>query len=73
MTSSNGNNSSNRLDRIEALVEANSLAIDRNSQTIDRLAAVAQASLSISQNTRENLQQTEQLTRRNAAANRPSR
>ena len=89
MTNSNGNNSSDRLERIEALVEANSRAIAENRQEISelvrasssqresisqlqqttaQLAQAAQAALSMSQNNRESLQQTEQLTRRNAAA-----
>ena len=88
MTNSNGNGS-DRLDRIEALVEANSRAITENNraiaensraiaennqaiteqrQSIAQLAQVAQAALSIAQSNRESLQQTEQLTRRNAAA-----
>ena len=67
MTLSNGN-SSDRLDRIEILVEANSQAIAQQRQSIDRLAQVAQAALSVAQTSRESLQQTEQLTRRNAAA-----
>ena len=67
MTSSNGNNS-DRLDRIEAIVEANSQAIAEQRQSIDQLAQAAQAALSIAQSNREGLQQTEQLTRRNASA-----
>jgi hypothetical protein len=102
MTSNNGNNS-NRLDRIEALVEANSRAIAENNRTIAensrtiaensraiaensraiaennqgiieqrqsiaQLAEAAQAALSIAQTNREGLQQTDRLTRRNAAA-----
>ena len=81
MTDSNGNNQ-NRLDRIEALVESNSRTIAENRraiaensraiaeqrQSIEQLAQVAQAALSMSQNSRESLQQTEQLTRRNATA-----
>ena len=75
MTNSNGNNSSDRLDRIEALIEANSRAIAENNQamvqqrqSIEQLATVAQAALSIAQGNRESIQQTEQLTRRNAVA-----
>lgn len=75
MTNSNGNNSSERLDRIEALVEANSRAIASNNQaiaqqrqSIEQLATAAQAALSIAQNNRESLQQIDRLTRRNAAA-----
>ena len=76
MTNSNENNSdcpegsgkANRLDRIEAIVEANSQAIAQQRQSINQLAQVAQAALSIAQSNREGLQQTEQLTRRNAAA-----
>ena len=71
----NNDNNSNRLDRIEALVEANSQGIAENRQAIaeqrrvvSELARAAQAALSMSQNTRESLQQTEQLTRRNASA-----
>jgi hypothetical protein len=74
MSSSSGNNS-DRLDRIEALVEANSRAIADNNRTIAeqrqsiaQLAEAAQAALLIAQTNRESLQQTEQLTRRNAAA-----
>ncbi len=74
MTNSNGNSSA-RLDRIEALIEANSRAIAENNQaiaqqrqSIEQLATVAQAALSIAQGNRENIQQTEQLTRRNAVA-----
>ena len=81
MTSSNGNNS-DRLDRIEALIESNSRSIAENNraiaennraiaqqrQSIEQLAQVAQAALSIAQSNREGLQQTEQLTRRNANA-----
>ena len=89
MTNSNGNIERDRLDRIEALVEANSRAIAENSRaiaensrtiaensraiaensrTVEQLASAAQAALSISQNTRESLQETDRLTRRNAAA-----
>ena len=96
MTNNNGNDSSVRLDRIEALVEANrqdiselvresreqrqsisqlqqnstqlTQALDRLTQNVTQLAQAAQAALSMSQNTRESLQQTEQLTRRNANA-----
>ena len=71
----NNDNNSNRLDRIEALVEANSQGIAENRQAIaeqrrvvSELARAAQAALSMSQNTRESLQQTEQLTKRNASA-----
>ncbi len=81
MTSSNGYNS-DRLDRIEALVAENSRAIAENSQaiaeerqaraeqrqSINQLAQAAQAALSLAQFSREGLQETEQLTRRNAAA-----
>ncbi len=67
MTNSNGN-SSDRLDRIEAIVESNSRAIAETRASIEQLATVAQAALSIAQGNREGLQQTEQLTRRNAAA-----
>jgi vacuolar-type H+-ATPase subunit I/STV1 len=74
MTNNNGNNG-DRLDRIEALVEANSRAIAENNQAITeqrqsiaQLAEVAQAALSIAQTSREGLQQAEQLTRRNASA-----
>ena len=66
MTSSNGNNNRDRLDRIEALVESNSIAIAETRASIEQLATVAQATLSIAKSNRENLQQTEQLTRRNA-------
>ena len=66
MTSSNGNNNRDRLDRIEALVESNSIAIAETRASIEQLATVAQAALFIAQSNRENLQQTEQLTRRNA-------
>lgn len=65
MTSSNANNG-DRLDRIEAIVESNSKAIAETRASIEQLATVAQAALSIAQSNRENLQQTEQLTRRNA-------
>jgi methyl-accepting chemotaxis protein len=100
---SNSNGSSDRLDRIEALVEANSRAIAENNraiaensqaiaqnsqaiaenrstiaensraiaeqrESIAQLAQAAQAALSMAQGSRESLQQTEQLTRRNAAA-----
>lgn len=71
-----------RLTRIEAIVEANSRAIAENSkliaenskaiaetkQTVEQLVIAAQAALAMSQNTREDLRETEQLTRRNAAA-----
>lgn len=109
MTNSNENNS-DRLDRIEAIVESNSRAIAKNSQTIaensqtiaensqaiaensqaiaqqrqsieqqrqsieqqrqsiEQLAQAAQAALSLAQNSRESLQQTDRMTRRNAAA-----
>ncbi|MEL6439672.1 MAG: hypothetical protein AAFQ80_10505 [Cyanobacteria bacterium J06621_8] len=81
MTNSNGNKG-DRLDRIEALVAENSRAIAENRQaiaetrqaiaeqreSIAQLAQAAQAALSIAQNSRESLQQTDQLTRRNAAA-----
>ncbi|MGL5795953.1 MAG: hypothetical protein ACRC06_16435 [Waterburya sp.] len=67
MTNSNGNNG-DRLDRIETLVEANTRAIAETRASIEQLATVAQASLSIAQSNREGLQQTEQLTRRNATA-----
>ncbi|MEN9519268.1 MAG: hypothetical protein RLZZ381_1856 [Cyanobacteriota bacterium] len=102
MISSNGN-SSDRLDRIEALVEANSRAITENNraiaensraiaennraiaensraiaennqavieqrQSIAHLAQAAQAALLIAQKNREDIERTEQLTRRNAAA-----
>ena len=60
MTNSQGNNG-NRLDRIEAIVESNSRAIEQ-------LATVAQAALSIAQRNREDIERTEQLTRRNAAS-----
>ena len=76
MTNSNGNSSDclwqwakpNRLDRIEALVESNSRALADTRASIEQLATVAQAALSIAQSNREGLQQTEQLTRRNATA-----
>ena len=67
MTSSNGHDS-DRLDRIEALVESNSRAIADTRASIEQLAIAAGAALSIAQSNRENLQQTEQLTRRNAAS-----
>jgi hypothetical protein len=81
MTSSNGSNS-DRLDRIEALVEANSRAIEANNraiaennqavteqrQSIAHLAQAAQAALLIAQKNREDIERTEQLTRRNAVA-----
>ena len=67
MTSTNGSNN-DRLDRIEALVESNSRAIAETRASIEQLATAAQAVLSIAQSNRENIQQTEQLTRRNAAA-----
>ena len=67
MTKTKGNNS-DRLDRIEALVESNSRAIADTRASIEQLANVAQAALSIAQSNREGLQQTEQLTRRNANA-----
>ncbi len=67
MTNSNGNNSA-RLDRIEAIVESNSRALAETRASIEQLATVAQAALSIAQGNREGLQQTEQLTRRNAVA-----
>ena len=67
MTNSNGN-SGDRLDRIEALVESNSRAIADTRASIDQLATVAQAALSIAQRNREDIERTEQLTRRNAAS-----
>lgn len=73
MTNSNGNN--NRLDRIEQILEGmitgavqSNQRLDRLEQTIEQLATVAQTALTVSQSTRESLQQTEQLTRRNASA-----
>lgn len=73
MTNSNGN--SDRLSRIEAIVESNSRAIAENSRTIaetrqsiERLATVAQAALGIAQRNREDIERTEQLTIRNANA-----
>ncbi len=42
--------------------------IESQSQSIGKLAQAVQAVLSMSQNTREGLQQTEQLTRKNEAA-----
>lgn len=65
MTSSNGS-AFDRLDRIETLVEANPRAIAETRASIEQLATVAQTALSIAQSNREGLQQTEQLTRRNA-------
>lgn len=64
MTNSNGNN--DRLWRIEAIVESNSRAIAETRQSIDQLANVAQAALSIAQRNREDIERTEQLTSRNA-------
>ena len=64
-----------RLTRIEAIVEANSKLIAENSKgiaevkrTAEQLAVAAQAALAMSQNFREDLKETDQLTRRNAAA-----
>ncbi|BAZ46704.1 hypothetical protein NIES4102_37440 [Chondrocystis sp. NIES-4102] len=74
MTSANQYNN-DRLERIEALVEENSRAIAENNQaiaqqrqSIEQLATVAQAALSLAQSNRESIQQTEQLTKRNATA-----
>jgi vacuolar-type H+-ATPase subunit I/STV1 len=67
VTNSNGN-AFDRLDRIETLVEANTRAISETRASIEQLATVAGAALSIAQSNREGLQQTEQLTRRNATA-----
>ena len=78
----NNNAQGDRLDRIEALVEANSRAIaeqrqsierntqniERNTQNIAQLMEAVQAAMAMTQSTRESLQQTDQLTRRNAAA-----
>jgi hypothetical protein len=56
------------LDRIEALVEANSQAIAEQRESIAQLTQAAQAALSMTQSTRENLDVTDKLTRRNAVA-----
>jgi signal transduction histidine kinase len=64
----NSNENSDRLSRIEAIVESNSRAIAETRQSIDRLATVAQAALGIAQRNREDIERTEQLTSRNANA-----
>jgi paraquat-inducible protein B len=67
MTSSNGNNS-DRLDRIEAILESTATLSQQSNQRLDRLEQIAQTTLSIAQKNREDIERTEQLTRRNAAA-----
>jgi RNase P subunit RPR2 len=67
MTSSNGN-SSDRLDRIEAILESTATLSQQSNQRLDRLEQIAQTTLSIAQKNREDIGRTEQLTRRNAAA-----
>jgi hypothetical protein len=64
----NSNENTDRLSRIEAIVESNSRAIAETRQSIDRLATVAQAALGIAQRNREDIERTEQLTSRNANA-----
>ena len=70
--------SNQRLDRLEQTIEQSlqrqdryqeqsNRRLDRLEQTIEQLATVAQTALTMSQSTRESLQQTEQLTRRNAS------
>jgi methyl-accepting chemotaxis protein len=71
--------SNQRLDRLEQTfeqslqkqdryIEQSNQRLDRLEQTVSQLATVAQTALTMSQSTRESLQQTEQLTRRNASA-----
>jgi siderophore synthetase component len=67
MTSSKGN-SSDRLDRIEAILESTATLSQQSNQRLDRLEQIAQTTLSIAQKNREDIGRTEQLTRRNAAA-----
>ena len=67
MTNINKDNG-DRLDRIEVIVESNCKAIADTKASIEQLATVAQAALSISQKNREGLQLTEQLIKRNAAS-----
>ncbi|MEL6499854.1 MAG: hypothetical protein AAFQ23_00410 [Cyanobacteria bacterium J06623_1] len=78
MTQSNGNNS-DRLDRIEQILEGmiaqsqqSNSRLDRieqqSNQRLNRLEQIAQTTLSIAQKNREDIERTEQLTRRNAAS-----
>lgn len=68
MISSNGNNSGDRLDRIEAILESTVTLSQASNQRLDRLEQIAQTTLSIAQKNREDIERTEQLTRRNANA-----
>ena len=75
----NGNGNSNRLDRIEQILEQSTIesnqrfarieqSIEQSNQRLDRLQQIAQSTLSIAQRNREDIERTEQLTIRNANA-----
>ena len=67
MTNSNGN-SSDRLGRIEQILEGMIAGSQQSNSRLDRLEQIAQTTLSIAQRNREDIERTEQLTRRNAAS-----